>query len=592
MADTVAPISSEVIIRISAHCNGIVQGVGFRPFVYRVATQHGLSGWVRNSSQGVFLEAEGDRRAVESFLNDLRREAPPLARIDHCEHRRVVPTGELGFRVVESDDTGARNTVILPDMAVCKDCLTEMRCADDRRFRYPFTNCTNCGPRFSIITALPYDRASTTMQRFELCADCQAEYDDPGNRRFHAEPIACPACGPQLTLVDGRGTVLHGDSALHGAVWALEKGAIVGLKGLGGFQLLVDATDERLVTTLRERKHREAKPFAVMVPGISEVEALCHLDLVGRRLLESPESPIVLLRRRTAGAMPIAASVAPGNPLLGVMVPYTPLHHLLMAEFGRPVVATSGNLTDEPIAIDNEEAMQRLGTIADVFLLHDRPVARPFDDSVVRVVDGQPLVLRRARGFAPLSLPIDVTSTTLAVGGQQKNTVALGFDGQAVISQHLGDLDAPAAVANFHATIDGMLRLFERQPERLVADLHPDYACSRAVERSSIPAVKVQHHVAHAMACLADNNVEPPALAITWDGTGPRLGRHDLGRGVPRRPCRLFGGAACALGMLPVAWWRPRGAATLAHRHRTVVERVRSAGVRVQRPAAISTCLR
>lgn len=501
---------------------GAVQGVGFRPFVYRLATDLGLAGFVENTPQGVTLEAEGPPERLEVFARRLRGEAPALARIDTLEAHDVAPEGRPGFAIRASASGGRRSALVLPDVATCADCRRELFDAADRRHRYPFVNCTQCGPRYSVILGLPYDRARTTMAGFALCARCRAEYEDPLDRRFHAEPTACPECGPRLELADPGGAPLAlRDRALREGARALREGRIVALLGLGGFQLLVDARDGAAVRRLRERKQREAKPLALMAAHLAQARELCRVEAAEERLLESCEAPIVILRRRADGArLEVAEAVAPGHPHLGVMLPYTPLHLLVMAELGFPVVATSGNRSDEPICTDPREALARIGGIADLFLFHDRPVARPVDDSVVRLVAGRPLLLRRARGYAPAPVATLPGPPVLAVGAHLKNAVALSTGERVVLSPHVGDLDTAPAVAHFRHTIEALGRLLDVRPQLVACDAHPDYASTQQARATGLPAVTVQHHHAHALACLADNGLEPPALALTWDGSG------------------------------------------------------------------------
>jgi hydrogenase maturation protein HypF len=510
--------------RLRVTVRGAVQGVGFRPFVYRLAGELGLSGWVRNTAQGVLLEVEGSPDAVEAFRLRLESERPPRSFIQSLEALELDPLGLAGFEILPSDASGARRALVLPDIATCPDCVREIFDPSDRRYRYPFTNCTNCGPRFTIIETLPYDRPGTSMKGFAMCPACRAEYADPADRRFHAQPNACPECGPQLALWDGTGRVSsRADAALTGAIDALRAGAILAVKGLGGFHLMTDARSESAVRELRRRKLREEKPLACMFPTMDAVRAVCEVSPAEARLLLSPEAPIVLLRRRDGGEGAPHASVAPGNPTLGVMLPYTPLHHLLMAGLGFPVVATSGNRSDEPICIDEGEALERLRGIADLFLVHDRPILRPADDSITRLCGGRELVLRRARGFAPLPVPLPGPAhapAVLAVGAYLKNTIALGADGEAFTSQHIGDLETPQARAAFEASIRDLSRLFAIRPERVACDLHPDYPSTRHARESGLAVIAVQHHLAHALACMAENELEPPVLAVAWDGTG------------------------------------------------------------------------
>lgn len=499
---------------------GAVQGVGFRPFVYRLANEMRLDGWVLNSVQGVFIEVEGPAEKLGAFLVRLRGERPPRAVIQSLESAYLDPVGYEGFEIRQSDQAGEKTALILPDIATCADCLREIFDPLDRRSRYPFTNCTNCGPRFSIIEALPYDRTNTSMKAFTMCADCDREYHDPLDRRFHAQPNACPRCGPQLELWDhAGGAIASGDAALREAAEAVRAGKILALKGLGGFQLIVDATDEAAVVRLRERKHREEKPFAVMVSSLREAHELCQGSELEERLLVSAEAPIVLLERKRETAL--AASVAPDNPNLGVMLPCTPLHHLLLESLGIPIVATSGNLSDEPICIDANEALERLQGVADLFLMHDRPIVRHMDDSIVRVMAGREMVLRRARGYSPLPVQLrEPAKPILALGAHLKNTVALASGRNVFISQHIGDLETAQSYAAFVTSAADLPRLYETKPELIACDLHPDYLSTRHAAELSAPVFAVQHHWAHIAACMAENELAPPLLGVAWDGTG------------------------------------------------------------------------
>jgi len=510
--------------RLKVTIHGAVQGVGFRPFVYRLSTELGLRGWVLNSSQGVFIEVEGRRSVLEEFLLHLEREKPPRAIIQSLEFSFLDPIGYPDFVIRHSQETGEKTVLILPDIATCPECRREVWDPGDRRYRYPFTNCTHCGPRFTIIRALPYDRPNTSMAHFPLCPDCRREYEDPLDRRFHAQPVACPVCGPQVELWDGSGgRICTGDEAIREAAQAVREGRILAMKGLGGFLLIVDARSGAAVRRQRERKHREEKPFALLYPSLEVIKEHCFVSPLEERVLTSPESPIVLLHRRETSE--VCEAVAPGNPYLGVMLPYTPLHDLLMQELGFPVVATSGNRSDEPICIDENEAQERLGGIADLFLVHNRPIVRQGDDSVVRVVLEQELVLRRARGYAPLPVYLKhEVPPILAVGAHLKNTIALSVGRPVFLSQHIGDLDTPEACAAFERVIADLLRLYEVEPTAIVHDLHPDYFSTQwarqAACASPVELVSVQHHHAHLASCLADNEVEGPALGVTWDGTG------------------------------------------------------------------------
>ncbi|MBA3882758.1 MAG: carbamoyltransferase HypF [Chthoniobacterales bacterium] len=511
--------------RLKVLVRGAVQGVGFRPFVHRLATELLLDGWVLNSSQGVFIEVEGAPAVLRSFLLRLEKERPSRAVIQSLEPSFLDPVGHKRFEIRESDEGGEKTALILPDIATCADCLHELFDSTDRRFRYPFTNCTNCGPRFSIIEALPYDRAHTSMKKFPMCAECDREYRDPFDRRFHAQPNACPRCGPQVELWSDAGKILaRGDGALEEAAGAVRSGRILALKGLGGFQLIVDATNEGAVRRLRERKHREEKPFAVMVSSLAAAQELCRISEMEERLLTSAESPIVLLQRKKEGQL--ALSIAPRNPNLGVLLPNTPLHHLLLHSLGVPVVATSGNLCNEPICIDEREALERLRGIADLFLVHNRPIVRHMDDSIVRVMAGRELLLRGARGYAPL--PIEWQSevgrqkskTVLALGAHLKNTVALASGRNVFISQHLGDLENAQSYAAFLGSTADLPRLYDATPKLVACDLHPDYLSTKYAAELSAPVRTVQHHWAHVAACMAENELTPPLLGVAWDGTG------------------------------------------------------------------------
>ena len=523
-------ISTEARLRISIR--GAVQGVGFRPFVHRLATKLDLTGWVNNSSQGVTIEVEGEREVLEEFLLSLQAEKPPRSSIQSLESSWLEPVGFSEFAICASENAGAKTALVLPDIATCPDCLREIFDPANRRYHYPFTNCTNCGPRFSIIERLPYDRQNTWMKCFTMCTECQAEYDDPTNRRFHAQPNACPVCGPHLEFWNSSGEVIsRNHDALSAAANAARSGQIIALKGIGGFHLITDARNEKAVQGLRERKHREEKPLALMFPSLESVKAACEVSALEERLLVSPEAPIVLLRRIGEQKCDIANSVAPGNPYFGVMLPYSPLHHLLMAELKLPVVATSGNLSDEPICTDEQEALERLRGIADLFLVHNRPIVRHVDDSIVRVMLNRELVLRRARGFAPLPIHLPAASadspTVLAVGAHLKNTIALSIGDQVFVSQHIGDLETEQAHNAFRRTVSDFQLLYETKPKLIAADLHPDYLSTKFARELASPGpgpanpvVAVQHHVAHVLSCMAENLVPAPVLGLSWDGTG------------------------------------------------------------------------
>lgn len=502
---------------------GAVQGVGFRPFVHRLATRMRLPGWVSNSPQGVLIEVEGDKKDLDVFLLRLDKERPPRSAIQGLEFSFLDPLGFTEFTIRQSDGTGQTTALVLPDIATCQDCLGEVFDPTNRRHLYPFTNCTNCGPRFTIIQALPYDRPSTTMSRFAMCEECRREYDDPADRRFHAQPNACPVCGPHLELWDETGTVLamRQDAVLMAAK-VIRSGKIVALKGIGGFHLLTDARNQDAVLRLRKRKHREEKPLALMVPSLESARASCQVSELEERLLCSPECPIVLLARRPDLSLEaIAFGVAPRNPNLGVLLPYSPLHHILMRELGFPAIATSGNLSDEPICTDEREALERLRGVADLFLVHDRPIARHVDDSIVRIVLGRELVLRRARGYAPLPISLDRSlPPLLAVGPHLKNTIAMTVGPQVFVSQHIGDLETDQAFGAFREVIGSFQRLYDVRPTAVAADAHPDYLSTQFALRSGLPIVRIQHHHAHVLSCMAENAVEGPCLGVAWDGTG------------------------------------------------------------------------
>jgi hydrogenase maturation protein HypF len=507
--------------RIKAVVRGAVQGVGFRPFIYRLAADLGLSGWVSNSSQGVFMEVEGSRSQLNQFLFRLEHEKPPRAIIQGMEFSFLKETGCTGFEIRESNEDGCKSAVILPDIAVCADCLGEMFEPGNRRHLYPFINCTNCGPRFSIIESLPYDRPNTSMKHFVMCAECREEYYNPQHRRFHAQPNACPKCGPQLALWDQNGIILaEREEALLRAAMAVRSGQILALKGVGGFQLIVDARNEESLRRLRMRKCREEKPFAVMYPSMEQLRSDCHVDDFEARLLASPEAPIVLLRQN-GGAARLAPSIAPRNPNLGAMLPSSSLHYLLMRELDFPIVATSGNLSSEPICIHELEARERLRGFADVFLVHDRPIVRPVDDSVLRVVMDREMMLRRARGYAPL--PINLKNelpAVLAVGAHLKNSVAVSIGRDIFVSQHIGDLETSEASSAFRRVTADLQQLYDFKPQTVACDLHQDYLSTKYAHAMGLPLSAVQHHYAHVLACMAENELEGPALGVSWDGTG------------------------------------------------------------------------
>ncbi|WP_437608029.1 carbamoyltransferase HypF [Sorangium sp. So ce834] len=519
--------------RLALRVQGIVQGVGFRPLVYQRASALGLGGWVRNRPDGVEIEVQGPERSLRAFVAGLSREPSAPARVERIEIEPRAEEETGPFQILGSEAASGARPSVPADLAVCEACAREVDSETGRRRRYPFTSCARCGPRYTILSGLPYDRASTTMERFAMCAACAAEYEDPSDRRFHAEPIACPACGPRVELVTSAGDPMElggsgsPDGALREAAAAVRAGRVVAVKGLGGFHLLVDATSPDAVALLRRRKRRDAKPFAVMFGSLGAVRDACHVSPAEADALLGPEAPIVLLRRLAPAAarVAIADAVAPGMPRLGALLPYTPLHRLVLQLVGRPVVCTSGNLSDEPICIDTSDALERLGGVADLFLVHDRPIARPLDDSVARVGPAGFELLRRARGFTPLPLPLRVAAPPiLALGGHLKSTTALFFDGQVVVSQHLGDAHTAEGAALIERTALDLARLFRVRPERVACDLHPDYAASRIAEQLAAafraPLVRVQHHHAHVAACMAEHGLDGPVLGLAWDGAG------------------------------------------------------------------------
>jgi hydrogenase maturation protein HypF len=504
--------------RLRFDVRGDVQGVGFRPFAYRQAHRFALSGWVANTQAGVTIEVEGPPEAIDRFVAALQAGFPGPARIDDIERHAIPSRGGAGFSILASDAAGVRNATVLPDIAVCEACRAEVGDPGNRRYRYPFTNCTHCGPRYSIIVDLPYDRARTSMHGFVMCADCRREYDDPNDRRFHAEPNACPRCGPALALWDPAGQIIAaGDDALLAAIEAIRRGDIVAVKGIGGFHLMVDARSDAAVGRLRQRKHRDEKPFAVMFQSLAAVEAENLIEEGEADLLTSPARPIVLLRKQRHA---VAEAVAPGNPWVGAMLPYTPFHHLLLDALGFPVVATSGNRSDEPMVTDEAEVVSRLSGIADLFLVHDRPIIRPVDDSVARIVASRPMLIRRARGYAPSPVAAPAEPGILALGGHLKTTIALTTGAGIVLGPHIGDLDTVEARQAFDRAVADLTRLHDSSPRRIACDLHPDYHSSRIAGRLGAPVVGVQHHLAHVAACMAEHRLSPPLLGVTWDGTG------------------------------------------------------------------------
>jgi hydrogenase maturation protein HypF len=504
--------------RMRVRVEGTVQGVGFRPFVYRLAGLHDLAGWVLNDERGVLLEVEGKPVALSLFLERLSDEAPPLAAVERVATEELPPRGERGFEILASEIRGSPDALVSPDSATCADCLRELFDPTDRRHRYPFINCTNCGPRFTIVRGVPYDRPLTTMAGFEMCAACRVEYEDPGDRRFHAQPNACPRCGPSVRLLDARGA-----DALSAAGVALREGRILAVKGLGGYHLACDAANEQAVSALRSRKHREDKPFALMARDLGAALALVDLSEAEQELLEGRERPIVVARRRPDAE--VARSVAPLSPDLGVMLPYSPLHHLLLDEAGRTLVMTSGNVSDEPIAYEDDDALGRLGAIADLFLLHDRPIHMRTDDSVVRSLGSRraPLMLRRSRGYVPesLVLPVDAARPLLACGAELKSTFCVARGPRAWVSHHIGDLENWETLSSFRSGVEHFERLFAVTPQLVAHDMHPNYLSTQyALEREGVEHLAVQHHHAHLASCLAEHGERGPAVGAIYDGTG------------------------------------------------------------------------
>ncbi len=498
---------------------GAVQGTGFRPFVWRLATSLGLGGSVRNTRAGVLIVVEGDGGAVEEFRRRLPLESPPAAIVKRVEVEPIEPGGAGGFEIEPSEQSGDLVAAMLPDLATCPDCVRELFDPGDRRFGYPFLNCTACGPRLSIIEGLPYDRPRTAMRGFRLCPDCAGEYHDPRDRRFHAQPVACARCGPRLTFEGEVPPGAGAGDALEAAASVVRAGRVLALRGLGGYQLVADARDEAAVARLRARKGREGKPFAVMFPNLDALRRAARVDEVEAQILTSPSAPILILPLVDRSA--IAAETAPGLRSVGAMLPYSPLHHLLLARLGFPVVCTSGNFAEEPMATDAADAHERLGAIADAFLHHDRPIVRPVDDSVVRVVDGDLVMLRRARGFAPLPLELSLSLPTVrALGGHLKNAVAWSRGHEIIASQHIGDLDHPRSLEAVRRTVEDYERLYGMRPVAAACDLHPDYASTRLAEAGGLPVIRVQHHHAHVAAAMAEHDLDGEVLGVAWDGTG------------------------------------------------------------------------
>lgn len=515
--------------RLQILIKGAVQGVGFRPFIFRLAESLKLKGYIINSSSGVIIEVESSEKILKDFIKKIETEKPAHSIIVSFEYSYLDLIGYNSFEIRESKSNGEISALILPDISVCEDCLREMFDPNDRRYLYPFINCTNCGPRFSIIEKIPYDRPNTSMKIFEMCDECKKEYENPLDRRFHAQPTACTNCGPHIELWDSIGKVMSSHSqSLQDAANKIRKGKIIALKGLGGFQLIVDARNDLAVQILREKKHRDEKPFALMFPNLQAIKKECDPSENEENMLLSPECPIVIVKRKNTNEYDtaISISVAPNNPYLGIMLPYTPLHHLLMRELNFPIVATSGNISEEPMCIGEHEALDRLKNIADYYLVHNRPIVRHVDDSIVKSVNNRRMILRRARGFAPLPLQINDKNGVnkdeiiLAVGGHLKNTIAIKKGTNIFVSQHIGDLSSNESYSTFKRTIADFEEMYRAKPEMIVSDMHPEYLSTKFAVSTNLPLYEVQHHYAHIAACRLENRIDGEALGVSWDGTG------------------------------------------------------------------------
>jgi hydrogenase maturation protein HypF len=517
-----AKVETLELARISVR--GVVQGVGFRPFVFQLATKYSLKGWVCNTSEDVKIEVQGDSRDLEHFVSELQHNAPPLAHIENVSVTRHPPADYTGFEIRRSVAEGGKYQLVSPDITTCQHCLKEIFNPDDRRYHYPFTNCTNCGPRFTIIEDIPYDRPKTTMRSFTMCPDCQAEYDNPLDRRFHAQPNACPKCGPRLELLDAKGNHIEATDVIAAASQLLKQGKITAIKGLGGFLLACNATSEKAVQLLRHRKRRPFKPLAIMVSDIDEAKKYCRVSEAEEKLLMSSQSPIVLLPWKSEST--VCRAVAPNLKYLGVMLPYTPMHHLLLRESRLPLVMTSGNISEEPICKDNDEAVRRLSGIADYFLVHNRDIYARYDDSVTVVERGDVQLTRRARGYAPFPAHLTFKAKeVLGCGAEEKNTFCLTKDNYAFISQHIGDMENMETMEHFENTLALYKKLFRIEPEIIAYDLHPEYLSTKYAlelgsQSSHLKLVPVQHHHAHIVSCMADNKIESPVIGVALDGTG------------------------------------------------------------------------
>ncbi|MCK5286222.1 MAG: carbamoyltransferase HypF, partial [Thermodesulfovibrionia bacterium] len=503
---------------------GLVQGVGFRPFVLRLAEEIGLKGYVLNNTTGVLIEVEGNNKKLHEFLLRVDRGKPHISKIYSLQHSFLEDIGFKDFEIRESEEQGEKKALILPDISICKECSKEIRDPKDRRFIYLFTNCTDCGPRFSIINALPYDRKNTSMKDFRMCIDCEKEYNLVSDRRFHAQPNACHVCGPWISLYDCEGTfICEKYDALERVINLIQKGHIIAVKGLGGYHLVCDATNEETVSRLRAKKQREEKPMAVMFPDLDAVKAEAYVSALEERAINSIEKPVVIVKKNDTTTL--APSVSPDNSTVGVFLPYTPLHQILLRKLKKPVIATSANITDEPIVKDEEDAFARLSKIADHVLAHNRGIIRRCDDSVVRVVAQRQVPIRRSRGYAPLPVTVNfrIQKPVLALGPYMNNTIALGIDDKVFISQHIGDLDTPLATEFFEETVNDFLKLFDVKPELVVSDMHPGYYSTKFGEKHfNDKLVKVQHHFAHILSCMAENDMplDSEVVGFAFDGTG------------------------------------------------------------------------
>ncbi|MEO0294847.1 MAG: carbamoyltransferase HypF [candidate division WOR-3 bacterium] len=503
---------------------GTVQGIGFRPFVYRIAKENKLNGFVKNNPEGVTIEVEGEVKNLNKFLSKLKRDKPPLTTYTLFEIKEIPLKNENEFEILKSEEKGEKIALILPDIATCEECKREIFDKKNRRYFYPFTNCTNCGPRFSIIQNIPYDRKNTTMKIFEMCPECKEEYENPINRRFHAQPNACPECGPEVFLTDREGNIIEkGEKAIEKTAQFLKKGKIIALKGIGGFQLLTNALSDECVLELRKRKKRDEKPFAIMFKNLEHLKEYAYISSIEKEILLSPQSPILIIKSKKDNKL--SKYCAPDNPYIGAILPYTPLHHLLMSKIDFPIICTSGNLSEEPIAYENEEALIRLKDIADYFLMNTRPIERYIDDSVVKIINNKPLVIRRARGYAPLPFIIKKNlPQILALGPYLKNTIAISKFNRIIVSQHIGDLDNEKSFNAFKKVIEDFKKLYEFKPEIIACDAHPEYLSTKYGEELSknenIPLIKVFHHHAHIASCMIENRIEEEVLGVSWDGTG------------------------------------------------------------------------